>query len=316
MENETSEGREINMITRLQSSFDHVFHAITKKWTLVFVLFVAGTLSWVAVYAVAKTGQLAVHFFDVGQGDAIFIELPDGRQILIDGGPNEKVVEKLNEVMPFWDREIDMMIATHADADHLAGLVPVLTHYDTKVIIWNGEDAATKIFQEWEEAVGIEGAEVLIGRCCMRFTLSDSAFFEILYPFDILTGSDPVKMSGPGSATAGQNNYSLVIRFVYGNDSFLFTGDIERQAEYKIVEQGLVISSDVLKIAHHGSKTSSSELFLEEVRPKIAVISVGRANPYGHPYEAILQRLEKHDIEVRRTDKEGDIVFTSNGNSF
>jgi len=290
---------------RFTSSLDFILRTVTRVRFLLGVLLVTGTLLWVAVFARAETSYLEVRFFDVGQGDAIFIELPDKRQILIDGGPDSVVLEKLNKVMPFHDREIDMVVATHADADHLTGLVRVLTHYDVKLIIWNGQDAKTKIFTEWKDALDAENAEIIVGRCCMRFTLSDMAFFEILYP-----------LNTPGPDPGGQNNYSLVIRFVYGNDSFLFTGDIERQVEYEIAQQNFHLESDVLKVPHHGSKTSSSELFLEEVSPKVAVISVSRNNPYGHPYDAILQRLEKYDIKIRRTDTEGDIEFISNGNSF
>ena len=295
-------------MNRFTSSLDFIFHALTQARLLLGVLLVVGLLLWIAIFASAKTEQLTVRFFDVGQGDAIFIELPDKRQILIDGGPDTVVLERLNKVMPFHDREIDVIVATHADADHLTGLVRVLAHYDTKVIIWNGRDAQTKIFEEWKNALDAENAEKIVGRCCMRFTLSDTAFFEILYPLQSANVDD--------IAREAQNNYSLVIRFVYGNDSFLFTGDIERQVEYKITEQPLFLESDVLKIPHHGSKTSSSELFLQEVSPKIAVISVGRNNTYGHPYGAILQRLDTYGIKIRRTDREGDIVFTSNGNSF
>jgi competence protein ComEC len=260
---------------------------------------------WYAVFYFESRQNLWVSFFDVGQGDAIFIQAPNGNQVLVDGGPDNKVIQELGKVMPFHDREIDMIVATHADADHLTGLVRVLTHYDADVIVWNGQDAKTKIFEEWKGALDTENAEILVGRCCMRFTLSDMAFFEILYP-----------LSTTQLPKETQNNYSLVIRFVYGNDSFLFTGDIERQAEYEIAQQNFHLTSDVLKVPHHGSKTSSSELFLEEVSPKIAVISVGRSNPYGHPYDAILQRLDAYGIKIRRTDQEGDIKFISNGNSF
>jgi len=211
----------------------------------------------------------------------------------------------------FWDRSIDMVIATHGESDHIAGLVSVLDHYDVDVILWNGVPASSKIFKEWQEAVRREDAEVLVAEYGMRFVLSDIAFFEILHP--------PLRSSssaGQAYAKLSQNDLSLVIRFVYGDDSFLFTGDIERQAEYKIVSEDIYLNSDILKLAHHGSKTSSSELFLEKVNPKMAVISSGRNNPYGHPYESILQRLEKHGIEIRRTDEEGDIVLLSNGNSF
>lgn len=304
----------------IKSSVSYFAFKASEKYTLLGILAMVALLSWVAVFASARSSGVKIYFFDVGQGDAIFVEMPDGKQILIDGGRNDKVVEKLNKVMPFWDREIDMMIATHADADHITGLVPALLHYDFETIIWNGVEAETKVFQEWKEAADAEGAEIIVGKCCMRVTLSESAFFEILYPF-----SPPLEVGGGGGqdfsqippslpflgggTTLSQNNYSLVIRFVHGNDSFLFAGDIERQVEHELVAQNFNLKSDILKVPHHGSKTSSSELFLKKVQPQIAVISVGRNNPYGHPYEAILQRLEKHDIGIRRTDKEGDIFY-------
>lgn len=135
-----------------------------------------------------------------------------------------------------------------------------------------------------------------------------SVFFEILHPYiEQEAGAVPASLS--------QNDSSLVIRLVYGDDSFLFTGDVERRGEYEVISQNLRLESDVLKVAHHGSKTSSSELFIEKVNPKVAVISAGRSNSYGHPHEAILQRFQMYDIEVRRTDEEGDILILSNGNS-
>lgn len=299
---------------RLKSSLNYVASKVTQKWTLLGVLGVVAILSWVAVYASANTGELEVYFFDVGQGDAIFIEFQDGRQILIDGGPNDKVVEKLNQVMPFWDRSIDIVVATHNEADHISGLVSVLEHYDVETIIWNGVEANTKIFLEFEEAMAREKAKIVEGKCCMRFNLSDEAFFEVLYPFN-MPGSDP-SVAGSDPKKLKQNELSLVIRLVYGDDSFLFTGDIERQSEYEILKAAFNVESDILKVAHHGSKTSSSELFLEKVNPRVAVISSGRSNPYGHPHDAILQRFEKYGIEIRRTDKEGDILILSGGNSF
>ena len=311
---------------RIASSINYISYKLSRKKTVVGALITLALLSWVAVFANAKNSELEVRFFDVGQGDAIFIELPDGRQILIDGGPDSKVVEKLNSAMPFWDREIDIIIATHADADHITGLVPVLAHYDADLIIWNGIEANTEIFKEWKEAVAEEGAEVLIAEYGTRINFSEIAFFEILWP-PLRSSSSPPSSAdrrtsegrGAGQAppeiNTSQNDFSIVIRFVYGEDSFLFTGDIERQSEYEVVQKNLNIESDILKIAHHGSKTSSSELFLEKVNPKIAIISVGKNNSYGHPYQAVLGRLEKYGIFIRRTDNEGDIIVSSNGDS-
>jgi competence protein ComEC len=301
---------------RFKSSLNHIYHKLTQKWTLIGVFGIVAALSWIAVFASATSNELKVYFLDVGQGDAIFIELPDDRQILIDGGPdNGKVLERINSIMPFWDRSIDIVIATHGELDHIGGLRSVLRYYDVATIIWNGIESETKIFKEWKEAVDSEGATVLVGEYGMRFTLFDSVFFEIIYPLNT-SWSDPVATGSDQERLSSQNNFSLVIRFVYGEDSFLFSGDIERQAEYKIIEQNLRIDSDVLKIAHHGSKTSSSELFLEKVNPKIAVISSGQNNTYGHPHEAILQRLTKYGIEIRRTDTEGTVLLITNGNSF
>ena len=138
-------------------------------------------------------------------------------------------------------------------------------------------------------------------------------FFEIIYPFDSLEiAPDEDIAAGKASGKLAQNNYSLVIRFVHGDKSFLFTGDIEREVEYEMVRRNFNLRSDILKIPHHGSKTSSSELFLEEVRPEVAVISAGRNNLYGHPHAAILQRLADYGIAIRRTDTERDILILSN----
>lgn len=298
----------MEFVKRFKESIDYNFYQFTQGWILLGALVLAALISWMAVFASAQNGQLEVHFFDVGQGDAIFIELPDGRQILIDGGPDDTVVEKLNEAMSFFDKEIDIVIATHNEADHIGGLPAALAHYKVGTIIWNGVKAETKIFEEFKNAMDSEGSEIITGRCCARFSLSSGAFFEILHPFN--------SGDGPSSKSAKQNNQSLVIRLVYGNDSFLFTGDIERGAEYEIVKQNFNLQSDVLKIPHHGSKTSSSELFLEEVRPKVAVIFAGRNNPYGHPHEAVLDRLAKYAIKVIGTYEKGDILLVSNGDSF
>lgn len=291
----------------LKSFFEYIFQTCFQKWRIVGTLAIVGALSWIAVFANADSNELEVRFLDVGQGDAIFLEFPDGKQMLIDGGPDEKVLERLQQAMPFWDRSIDIVISTHADLDHSAGLVSVLSHYKVDTIIWNGIEAATKVFTDLKQAMENTGANVFVGGYGMRVKLSDVAYFEIL---------NPVRKTAPAKTLNGQNHYSLVLRLVYGDDTFLFTGDIEREDEYRMIESNTRLASEVLKVPHHGSKTSSSELFLEEVNPKVAVISVGRNNPYGHPHEAILQRFKKYGIKVRRTDEEGDVTVWSNGNSF
>jgi len=240
-------------------------------------LFLLGALNlflWSAVFEADARPDIAVYFFDVGQGDSAFIESRDGTQILIDGGPTNEVLSSLARVMPFYDRSIDAIILTHPDADHITGLVPLLDHYDIGNIIWNGVTAETKIFQEWNKAVLSEGAEVLVGEYGTRIWMSEMSFFEILHPFRLsgpdLSSEALLRTSasfGEGVAKEDhkklkQNDLSIVFRLVYGNDTFLFTGDIERGVEHRIVSSGSNLDSDVLKIPHHGSKTSSSELFL------------------------------------------------------
>jgi competence protein ComEC len=291
---------------RVKSSFLYIFHKATQKWTILGILGIITILLWIAVFANPYTDKLQVYFFDVGQGDAAFIQFPDRRQILIDGGRNSKVLEKLADAMPFWDRSIDVMIATHGDADHIAGLVPVLKHYKISTIIWNGIEADSTLFEEWKDAVEKEDAQVMIGSLGTRITFSDYAFMEIIHP----------SQQNKGLESADQNELSIVARLVYGNDSFLFTGDVERQTEYSIYSKRLYVESDILKIAHHGSKTSTSQLFIEKVHPQIAVISSGRKNSYGHPHASVLDTLARYNIEVQRTDKQGDILLLSDGDSF
>jgi len=265
-------------------------------------LIVTLVLVWTAVFAEAQKTEnqlLKVTFFDVGQGDSIFIETPGGRQILIDGGPDNTVLGKLAKEMPFYDRDIDIVVATHPDADHIAGLVDVLENYDIGLVIDSGDFKGTGVFQEYLDILKERNYSYKKARAGDRIKIGEDIILEILNPEEELHEKS--------------NNNSVVIRMDYRDDSFLFTGDAERLVEYKLVRRGRNIDVDVMQVAHHGSKTSSSALFLEEVRPELAVISVGENNRYRHPYSAVLENLEKYGIKVLRTDILGDIKFLSDG---
>ena len=259
-------------------------------------LVAANVLAW----SIAFNGSqaLEVVFFDVGQGDAIFIEDPYGHQILIDGGPDMAVVNKLAQEMPLGDKTIDLMILTHPDHDHINGLIEVLKQYQVDNILWTGLTRETAEFKKWHELVEEEGAQVIIAKAGQRLLFAPDISLEILYPKEDLAGQDPKNI----------NNTSIVARLVFEGSSFLFTGDI-----YQSVEKEIAVRTDILKISHHGSKTSSAEEFIQEVAPKIAVISVGQDNPYGHPHQTVLAVLEKFAISVLRTDQDGDIKIISNG---
>lgn len=259
-------------------------------------------LVWTAVFAEAQKTEdqpLKVTFFDVGQGESIFIETPGGRQILIDGGPDNTILRKLAGQMPFYDRDIDIVIATHPDADHITGLVDVLENYNVGLVIDSGDFKGTGVFREYLDILEEKKYRYKKASAGGIIRIGENIILEILNPGENLYEK--------------ANNNSVVIRLDYGGDSFLFTGDIERAAEYKLTRNGRDIDVDVMQVAHHGSKTSSSELFLERVSPEIAVISVGQNNRYGHPFSAVLENLEKYGIKVLRTDIHGDIRFISNG---
>ena len=265
-------------------------------------------IAWIIVFDLGKVRFLEVIFFDVGQGDAIFIETPSYHQILIDGGPDSTILEKLSKEMPFWDRSIDLIILTHPERDHLTGLIEVLEKYKVENILWTGIVRDTAEYKEWKKLIEEEKAEIFIAKAgqkisCLTWQIKQCDL-EILQPFESLEGKE----------FKDSNNTSIISKLVFGKNSFLFTGDAYKDVEGKLINKEAEIDSDVLKVAHHGSKTSSSEEFLKAVSPEIAVISVGRENKYGHPNEEVLELLEKYGIRVLRTDKDGDIKIISDGN--
>lgn len=277
---------------------------------IICVLFLLNYFSWNALYYFSSD-LLEVTFIDVGQGDATLIKSPQGHLILIDGGPGSVVLEKLQKEMPFFKRSIDLVILTHPHYDHISGVIEVLARYEVKDIIYTGVREGSATFRRWEEL----DPEYRTARAGMRVSANDF-YIDILYPFENLEG-----ILIPDS-----NITSVVSRFVFKNHSFLFTGDAYIAQEEELVSaemdclesdsllcRSIVLSSDVLQVGHHGSRTSTSEDFLLAVSPGLAVISCGRDNRYGHPHKETLEMLEKRGISVMRTDKEGDIRIFSSG---
>lgn len=269
-------------------------------------LFLANILAWIVVFDLSQLQFLKVNFLDVGQGEAIFIETPKRHQILIDGGPSSIILKKLSKEMPFWDRTIDLIILTHPEVDHLRGLLEVLKKYKIENILWTGVKKETPEFKEWERLIEKEGAKIKIAKAGQKVFCENCDWkIEILYPFENLEGIEMEK----------SNDSSIVSKLIFEKISFLFTGDISKNVEEIFLYSSELekISSNVLKVAHHGSKTSSSEKFIEKVSPQIAVISVGKENKYGHPHKEVLEILKKHGIKVLRTDEMGDIKITTDG---
>lgn len=246
-------------------------------------------------------GLLHVAFLDVGQGDAIFIETPSGRQVLVDGGRYPTaVLDELGQQMPFWDRSIDVVIATHPDEDHIAGLVAILERYDVGLLVTNGAlPDGDPTFTALKAAAAERGTPVHATTQGETLPL-DGAELIILHP-------------GTGFQAEGTNEQSIVARLTYGDLSVLLTGDAEEEAERAMLAAGLPVVSTVLKAGHHGSNGSSSEEFLAAVRPQVAIISAGMDNSFGHPHPAVLARMAEVGAVVLRTDEAGTIEVISDG---
>ena len=245
--------------------------------------------------------MLTVAFLDIGQGDAIFIEAPNGNQVLLDGGPNKRVLRELARMMPFYDRSIDAVIASHPDKDHVGGLPAVLTRYDVGMAIDPGLPHDTAVYQEFERLIKEKNIERIRARRGQIIWLDESVYLEILFPDRDPKGWDT-------------NDASIVARLVYGDISFMLTGDSPQKMEqYLVGLDGEALASDVLKLGHHGSKTSTSELFLGFVSPTYAIVSAGKDNQYGHPHKEVLELVERFGIPIFATYETGSIIIRTDG---
>lgn len=296
--------RPIDLLKAGTDKLSRFSHRPPKRWVLVF-LFILAALIWLAVIATADR-QLEVSFIDVGQGDAIFIQTPSGQQILIDGGPDpEKTCLALGEKLPFWDKSLDLVVLTHPEDDHLVGLIEVLQHYNVEQILEPGFVHDTLAYEEWLRLIDEKDIEQTIARAGQQIDLGDGIKIEVIHP-------QAEFIEGTASDT---NNNSIVLRVVWDEVSFLLTGDIYEGAEWEILHRGYELDSTVLKVAHHGSVTSTSSHFLAAVDPEVAVISAGKENPFGHPQQEILDQLEERlsEDKVYLTTQQGTITFTSDG---
>ena len=234
----------------------------------------------------------------MGQGDAILISR-GSTQILIDGGPSgQKLLEKLGEQIPFWDREIEAVIATHPDSDHISGLVDVLKNYTVDESIESGAKSESQVFGAYEKLIEDKKIPQHLARRGMKIKISDEAQLEVLGPEEKNTKD-----------LKDTNSASVVTRLTYRESSFLFTGDLPLETESEMLKANLFPPTKILKVAHHGSKSATSAEFLDAVSPEQAIISVGKDNRYGHPTPEILARLKAKNVSVFRTDEAGNLVY-------
>ena len=247
---------------------------------------------------------LTVSFLNVGQGDAIFIETPHGRQVLIDGGPNSGVLRQLSSVMPWYDRSIDVVIPTHPDADHIGGLIDVLERYTVGMIVQSSVQGTTPLSDALERIIvdkKKQGTQRIEAQRGQIIDLGDGAYIEVFFP----------DRSVPNIET---NTGCVVTKLIYGDTSFMLPCDAPAAIEkYLVSLDGKSLQADVLKAGHHGSKTSSSIAFVGFVDPEYAVYSRGCKNSYGHPHENTIATFKDFGVTTLDTCTHGTITFVSDG---
>lgn len=245
-------------------------------------------------------GLLHVAFLDVGQGDAIFIQTPTGRQILVDGGHYPTVLnDQLGRQMPFWDREIDLVIATHPDADHVSGLPGVFSRYQVgRLLVSTVADGRTAAYDELFTLAEEQATEIHQAVAGEVIVIEDGVRLEVVHP---------------ASLSDDRNNNSVAVRLVYGDFSLLLTGDAEEAAEAEMIASGRPLQALVFKAGHHGAQNATTMPMLEAVRPQIVVISAGADNRFGHPHPDVLSRAAAVGATVLRTDELGTISVSTDG---
>lgn len=253
-----------------------------------------------------RDANLHMVICDVGQGDAIYIKTPGGKDILVDGGANNRVLDCLSKNMPFWDRTIELMILTHPDADHITGLVSVLERYTVLHFVTSKTSKQTGIYKKFINALSNEGLEPRYVFLNDKIGFGDGSVSDIIWPKEASLREF--------TSDSEVNQLSIIQVLTYGDFKALLTGDAGAKVQDRLI--GSLSGIDVFKMPHHGSKTGMSEDYIKRLNPGLAVISVGKNNRYGHPTGFILDLLAKYKIKTLRTDKDGEIEIISNGKNY
>ena len=275
-----------------------------KKYWIAILALVLGATAGILIYVdFSMSGNmLTVAMLNIGQGDSILIRTASGHEVLFDGGPRGAILRELPKVIPFYDHHIDMIVITNPDADHIGGFLDVLKAYKVDKVLEPGTFNDTKTYKDLEREIVNRKIEKFLARRGMRIDLGSGAYIDILFPDrDVSTWTS--------------NDGSIVAQLHYGKTSVMLTGDATQKTEKIILAENSAQSlrSDILKVGHHGSRTSTSSEFVKALAPTYALISVGKDNKYGHPHKETLDTLTLANIKTLRTDLLGTIIMKTDG---
>ncbi len=274
-----------------------------SKKLLYLAIAVVIVLLFFLFYQQSQNKYLQLTFIDVGQGDAHVVRTPEGQVILIDGGPDRGILRKLGRILPWYERTIDLMILSHPHADHVTGLVHTLNRYEVKQVMLTGALHTTPEYLEFLSLIKDKKIPVISPHQGQLIKFAGGVTMDVFWP----------PFSYVGQKVGELNDTSIMNRVNYGTTSVLFTGDTPVKNEGAILAAGYNVRAQILKVAHQGSRTSSSPEFLKAVAPEYAVIPVGKGNRYGHPHKEVVERLKSLIPNVLRTDEEGYVRFRSDG---
>ena len=272
-----------------------------KQWALsLTILAMLLALSLHQFFQLTKN-QLTLSFLDVGQGDAILIQTPEYKNILIDAGPDGKVVEELSQKLNFFNQKIDLFILTHPDLDHYGGIMDAFQKYPIKKVMITGISGTSKLYSAFISELRERDVPIIYPNSDEDIQISQHAYLDILYPFE------GQSLIGQEVKNKNDTSISLIIRDGEGNPLVLLTGDGEEDEEIELLLSGQDLQAPIFKLGHHGSKTSNTQGILSAVSAQTFVVSAGKDNKFGHPHEEVLARLA--DEEVRSTAEEGTLTF-------
>ncbi len=265
-----------------------------KYFIILLITFIASAHIF---FSKLPNGNLKVSFLDIGQGDSILIQTPYLQNILVDGGPGQKVLNELGDILPPVMTKIDLIILSHPHQDHMDGLIKVLDRHEVGAVLFSGVNYKSPFYTEFLKNINLKKIPTFIANSNNDLKIAENIYIDIIYP----------NKSFVAKNIDNVNNSSVVAKLIYGDKKIMFTGDCEKECEMDILKSDFDLSADILKVGHHGSNTSTTAEFLNSINPKKAIIQCGKDNKFGHPKQETLDKLEKLNIEIKRNDLEGRI---------